>query len=989
MTFDGAGLAGYGANDIEVSGGSIALINSGGGTATAGTGSGTPTLAADQLILGAGTKTISGFDHVVMAGRRQITGQGNGGIDTGMAALTIDTPLLTGRSGAAQSLITGGMLRLAGAGTASTSLEESLGTRLTLRGQTIEVATRIAALGGAVELTAGAGGVTLSNGAVIDVGGFAKQFFDVSAYGDAGRISLTAVDGGNVVVGSGAILNLAAHAGGGNAGSLAATASGGGTVVLDGAVAAQAGANGKGGTFVLDIAELPDFAAFADHLNAAGFTRSRQFRIRSGDVVVSGMTKVEDFQLAADQGRVTIAGSVDARATYGGNILISGGNGLVMESSAHLLAGANDATLGSGRVTLEAAGGRLDVRGGAIDVAGGEAGRVRFRALQNAGHDGIAVDALAAHIIGARSAVLEGVSVYTGAATSAVQVQAVDDAHTFGTHAGAIAAALGLSSRGIELMSGIEIRSTGDLLIDQDWNLFADFGASQREGTLTLRAAGNLIINGNLSDGFDRADRSGVLQDAASWNLRLVAGADLGSASAITTTPLAGLGSNSGTITVGNSSSGILVRTGTGDIDLRAGRNLDLAHYQSVVYTAGRKDTTTWDNFTAPSAATYGIEGGHLTIAAGGSISSALPANPKDNQLFVEWLKHVGGTDQDYVFGPGEQSSWWIDYANFAQGVGALGGGNVSVFAGGDLDNILVALPTNGRVRGGRTSGEAKSLEMRNGGALTVDVEGALRAGYYYVGRGTGTVTAGETATGRTVTITGRAAGTYDIAPVFALGDAELSVRTAGDLIVQTVLDPLMLSGDPLLLGGIARRGAIMSGYTNRSALNLVSIGGDVRLVNQGQFLSKDLNLSYVFDGDLRLRCDRSLRHESLSCDHERARAEWRHRQLREALHRARHAAGAAIARRPGHHPGLDYPNARHSGDDAVSVPACGRHQRSSNQFRGLAFRRHIPESAAKRKQLPLHAAECHFYRPGHLRSSRSLPAEHSQPRGAAQRRGL
>ncbi|MGX9428578.1 MULTISPECIES: two-partner secretion domain-containing protein [Bradyrhizobium] len=850
VTFDGAGLVGYGAKDIEVSGGSIALINSGGGTATAGTGSGTLTLAADQLILGAGTKTISGFDHVVMAGRRQITGQGNGGIDTGMAALTIDTPLLTGRSGAAQSLITGGMLRLAGAGTASTSLEESLGTRLTLRGQTIEVATRIAALGGAVEITAGAGGVTLSDGAVIDVGGFAKQFFDVSAYGDAGRISLTAVDGGNVVVGSGAILNLAAHAGGGNAGSLAATASGGGTVVLDGAVAAQAGANGKGGTFVLDIAELPDFAAFADRLNAAGFTRSRQFRIRSGDVVVSGMTKVEDFQLAADQGRVTIAGSVDARATYGGNILISGGNGLVMESSAHLLAGATDATLGSGRVTLEAAGGRLDVRGGAIDVAGGEAGRVRFRALQNAGHDGIAVDALAAHIIGARSAVLEGVSVYTSGTTSAVQVQAVDDAHTFGTHAGAIAAALGLSSRGIELMSGIEIRGTGDLLIDQDWNLFADFGASQREGTLTLRAAGNLIINGNLSDGFDRADRSGVLQDAASWNLRLVAGADLGSASAITTMPLAGLGSNSGTITVGNSSSGILVRTGTGDIDLRAGRNLDLAHYQSVVYTAGRKDTTTWDNFTAPSAATYGIEGGHLTIAAGGSISSALPANPKDNQLFVEWLKHVGGTDQDYVFRPGEQSSWWIDYANFAQGVGALGGGNVSVFAGGDLDNILVALPTNGRVRGGRTSGEAKSLEMRNGGALTVDVEGALRAGYYYVGRGTGTVTAGETTTGRSVTISGRVAGIYNIAPVFALGDAELSVRTAGDLIVQTVLDPLMLSGDPLLLGGIARRSAIMSGYTNRTALNLVSIGGDVRLVNQGQYLSKDLNLSYVFDGD-------------------------------------------------------------------------------------------------------------------------------------------
>ena len=851
VTFDGAGLVGYGADDIAVSGGSIALNNSGGGTATAGNGSGTLTLTADELILGAGTKTISGFDRVVLSGRRQITGQGNGGIDAGGASLTLDTPLLTGRSGAAQSLATSGVLRLAGAGAAATSPADSLGTRLTLKGQTVEVATRIVALGGAVELTAGAGGVTLASGAVIDVGGFAKQFFDVNAYADAGRISLTAVDGGNVVVGAGAILNLAAHAGGGNAGKLAATASGGGTVVLDGAIAAQAGANGKGGTFVLDIAELPNFAAFADRLNAAGFTRSRQFRIRSGDVVVSGMTQVEDFQLAADQGRVTIAGIIDARAAYGGNISISGGNGLVMDGAAYLLAGATDAALGSGRVTLEASGGRLDVRGGTIDVAGGERGRVRFRALQNADHDGIAVDALAAHIVGARSAVLEGVSVYTGAATSTVQVQAVNDAQTFGTHAGAIAGALGFDPRDIAVMAGIEIRSTGDLVVDQDWNLFTDFGASQREGTLTLRAAGNLIVNGNLSDGFDRADRSGVLQDLASWNLRLVAGADLGSASALTTVPLAGLGTNSGTVTVGSSNGGMLVRTGTGDIDLRAGRDLNLAHYQSTIYTAGRKDTTIWDNFSAPSAASYGIEGGHLTIAAGGNISSALPANLKDNQLFVEWLKHIGGTDQDYVFRSGEQSSWWIDYAQFAQGVGALGGGNVSVAAGGDLNNVLVALPTNGRVRGGRTSSEAKSLEMRNGGALTVDVEGALRAGYYYVGRGTGTITAGEATTGRTVTIGGIGAQTYDIAPVFALGDAAMSVRTAGNLIVQTVLDPLMLSGDPLLLGGTSRQSAIISGYTSRTALNLVSIGGNVSLVNQGQFLSKDLTIGSVYDGDL------------------------------------------------------------------------------------------------------------------------------------------
>lgn len=851
VTFDAAALAGYGTNHVAVTGGMIALENSGGNAAANGTGSGALALTASQLVLGRGAKSISGFDQVILTGTTRVVGDGSGTLDAGHAAITLVSPVLTGRGGASQSIATTGALVLTGAGAVPTGLEESLGTRLSLRGGSVVLGSRIVALGGAVEVAAGAGGLTLGSGAVIDVGGFDKQFFDVAEYADAGRISLTAVAGGNVVVSPGAVLNLSAHAGGGNAGQLTATASGGGTVVLDGTIQAWAGAGGKGGAFALDIAQLPDFAAFADRLNAAGFTRSRQFRIRSGDVTIAGSTQVENFQLTADQGRVTVAGLIDARAPFGGTILITGGNGLVMTESAALFAGAtNGEGLGSGRVTLEAAGGSLDVSGGIIDVAGGEGGKVRFRAQQTAGHNGIAVDRLAVTINGARSAVLEGVSVYNTTATSLVQAQAVNDAQAFSVRAGAIAAGLNLNPA-IRVMAGIEIRSAGDLTIDQDWNLFADFGGAMREGTLTLRAAGNLIVNGNISDGFDLAGRDGVLQDAASWNLRLVAGADLGSASALATTPLAGLAANSGTLTVGDASTGKLVRTGTGDIDIRAGRNLNLAHYQSVIYTAGRKDTTTWSDFAAPIGATYGVEGGHLDIVVGGSISSALPDDPRNNQLFVEWLKRQGETDASYTFLPDKQSTWWVDYSQFAQGVGALGSGNVSIDAGGDLVNLLVALPTNGRVRGGRTPGETKTLEVRNGGRLDVKAGGAIRAGYYYTGRGAGSIVAGETAIGRTVNIAGR--GAYDIAPVIALGDSTMSVHTAGDLRLQTVLDPLLLSADLMIYGGAALSNANMSGYTNRTSLSLVSVGGDVTLVNQGQFLSKDLDitpLNYTEDRD-------------------------------------------------------------------------------------------------------------------------------------------
>jgi hypothetical protein len=152
-----------------------------------------------------------------------------------------------------------------------------------------------------------------------------------------------------------------------------------------------------------------------------------------------------------------------------------------------------------------------------------------------------------------------------------------------------------------------------------------------------------------------------------------------------------------------------------------------------------------------------------------------------------------------------------------------------------------VALPTNGRVRGGRTAAEAKTLELRNGGSMTVDAGGAVRAGFYYVGRGEGTIDAGEFAIGRQVTTTNSAiVTTYQIAPVLSLGDATLSVKTAGDLRLQTVLDPLMI-GQPT--NNPAPPTAFMSGQTERTALDLTSIGGDVILVSQGAFLSKNLTV--------------------------------------------------------------------------------------------------------------------------------------------------
>ena len=829
VTLDAGALSGYGSNNIVVSGGTIALENSGGGAATAGSGTGTSALTADELILGRGAKTVTGFSSVILTGTNGIVGQGKGSFDAGAAALTLATPVLTGRQAANQAVSTTGALSLIGSGGTSTlAAVDSLGSILSLSGGNVVLGSRIVAAGGAVDVTATSGDAVIDAGALINVGGFAKQFFDVSEYADAGRIGLTAI-GGDIQVRSGATLNLAAASGGGNAGKLAVTAAGGGTIVLDGAIAAQAGTGGKGGSFALDIDALPDFAGLGDRLNAAGFFASRQFRIRNGHVEVGGLTRVEDFAVSADTGTVTITGTIDARATYGGRIVISGGNGVVMMGSATLLAGASDATLGSGRVTLEAADGRLDVRGGIIDVSGGESGVVRFRAQREAGPDFIKVTNLAADIVGDRLRVLEGVASYqsTDGTVGSQWGIAVSEANAFAGNAATVVTRLGGAS-GVAIMAGIEITSDGDLTLGSDLDLANAFGASLRSGSLTLRAAGNLTINGNISDGFSNASATGTLLTGESWDLRLVAGADLTSANALAVTPLAGLAAASGTITLGSNSAGKVVRTGTGDIAVVAGRDLRFANVASAVYTAGKRDTTVYSDFAPKVDAVYATGGGHLTVAAGGDISVNIRST--EGQFFTDWLNRSGLVQRNGLFWPGagNQSSWWIKHSAFQQGVGALGGGNVSVSAGGDLGNLVVALATTGRVHGGTTSPSDKVLEVDNGGAMTVTAGGAILGGQYYAGRGEASISAASLGVGREVSVTsGILTTVFGLAPVLALGDASMTVTTAGDMQVQTVADPL--------LAYAPTSAAYMSGYTDRTEITLMSVGGDITLTNRSR----------------------------------------------------------------------------------------------------------------------------------------------------------
>ncbi|MDC7986977.1 filamentous hemagglutinin family protein [Rhodoplanes sp. TEM] len=822
VTLDGAGLVGYGDHAIAITGNTITLANTGSDFAEpTGTGSGSLAIGADELILGAGAKALRGFATVTLTGANGIVGEGKGSLDAGAAAVTLATPVLTGRNAANQAVTTTGALSLVSTGGNTTlSAADSLGSIVSLTGGNVLVAGTIVAQGGAANVAATGGALTLADGTVIDVGAVSKTFYDVAEYGDAGTIALTAI-GGDLLLASGATLNLAGGTDGGAAGTLSLTSSGG-NVSLLGTIDAHAAAGEAGGTFALDTLTLTSFSGLNRALDSAGFTASRQFRIREGDVTLDGATVAEEFVLVADAGSVTITGSVDARATYGGTISISAGNGLVMTSSTVLVAGATDTTdgIGSGRVTLEASGGSLDIRGGTIDVSGGDGGKVRFRAVQTATHDGVAVEDLIVAIVGSRSSMLEGVAVYDASATGTVEQvwsAAVGDAGTFMAAAPAIAATI---SPGIAVMAGIDIRSSGDLTLGSNIDLYNTF-ISAREGGLTLRAGGNLNINGSISDGFSTATTTGTLLNTKSWDLRLVAGADLQSASAVALQRTEALPASKGSLIVGDATHGYLIRTGSGDIDIAAGRDIRLTDYAAAIYTAGRADTTVYSDFTPKVGAVYGIEGGNLSVAAGGSIAVDIAST--ENLSFVNWLSRTGtmnATTGLFSTAAGGQSSWWVNYGGFRQGVGALGGGNVAVKAGGDIGNLVVALATTGRVHGGTVTPDSKILETDNGGALTVSAGGAIRGGQYYVGRGSADIRANELGVG---TGSGGTANTFGLAPLLALDDATINVTTSANMVVQTVADPLLAN---------ASFGAYMSGYTVDTAIDLLSIGGDIVLVN-------------------------------------------------------------------------------------------------------------------------------------------------------------
>jgi filamentous hemagglutinin family protein len=712
----------------------LQLSNSGDvGAAGATTGSGALRLSAQRIELGSErdndtTLSLAGFDRVEIGAAtttQEIIGQGLFALAIGGdAALTANR--IGVASGASLAIRAEGSVETVRAGVSGAALAAApLGGALSIAAARIDHGGAIELPSGAVELIANGANVnddvTLRAGSSLSVAGRSIAAPEGWVSSDAGSLLLRS-DNGSIAAEAASSVSVAGGEQGGNAGSLLLRAPNGDVnwsattdvAVVDGA---------RGGSLAIDKRQLGDADAWLA-LAATGFDQSVHLRARSGDVALNTALVAHDVDIAVDQGSLLLNAAIDASGSKGGKVALYAGSDLLLSGSARIDARAASFGGRGGRVELGTSGllngngdaGRVQLAAGsAIDVAGGPRGgdisqgrdgRVLLRAPRtNANSDvGIDIDS-GASITGAEAVVAEGVAVYsTTTLDNAFLGAALADADAFMANSAAIATRLG---NGVSVRPGIEVRSAGDLTIAEEIN-FASvrYGADALNripgdpGVLTLRAAGDVIVNASLRDGLVAeadpylTDANGdpvldefgnpiplfglniftggipnmLLMQGESWQYRVAAGAALDAAN-----PLATRDDGAGDLLLQN---GADIVTGAADISLAAAGDVIAAQVDTVIASLGLSayrqqgagpfgnpadsfidlggwlpDTGTIESWiialnTGYLRLMYPEQGGDVGIRAGGDVRFAQAVDSAQQEhFFSDWILRFGGDD--------------------------------------------------------------------------------------------------------------------------------------------------------------------------------------------------------------------------------------------------------------------------------------------------------------------------------------------------------
>ncbi len=872
---------------VSLSATTLTLRNSGTAAARPDSATGESTFSAqvDQLRLAGGELALEGFGTVNVTAVQQVALAADGALHAA-GNLNVTTPRLVAGRQATVEVTSGGVMNIGGGLAATTDRatvaeDAVLGAALNLQAAAVSLDTEVFLPAGALRVVADED-IHVGSAASIDLRGAIASIGPGHVAADGGQLTLRAL-GGDVSVAAGAQVDVSGIDGDPER----SAAAGGVTVVAQNgafemAPAAQLlGAGAPGGSFDLDVDRIGDIDGLNLVLNDGGFTERRRLRIGEGDITLTKGVRARDVSITADGGSLTVAGTIGVVPTgdpsadsvdgLPGRIALAALGDLNLEPAARLDASSpND----GGSVYLLTRDGQLNMAAGSLirteGANGAASGYVRLTAPRTDSGD-VAVTALAGDIIGAERIDIEATARYDASADGLVSTQiavAKLDVETFMAGSDLIKQRLVVNEDArFHVIPGVEVVSSGDLVLDQELDLF-DWRAGGESGVLALRAGGDLRFDASLSDGFavirtfdftggrNRPVNRVRLMDDASWSYQLTAGAVVASPDRLATR------NEAHSVTVGND---VMVRTGTGNIDIAASGDINLATATSAVYTAGR-DGGVGDldkvTFVDGLGDEYGygrpylmqmlrevefpVEGGDLRLAAGGSVKGA----PLD-QLYSEWLVRLGGEATSHGAVP---TYWGITFQQprtsnadndvlknngglkpFRQGFAALGGGDVVVQVGGDLIDASFSIPTTGKAQGEFAFADRSQLaggnagflpsnwttEINGGGRMVIDVAGDVSGGAYYLGRGTGRLRAGGNVGDETGFL-------------LAVGDAQFDVIGAGDVTVAAMIDPLMIDmrQQDRPNSGNNEFESFMFGYTEASAAGFTSLAGNVIFTN-------------------------------------------------------------------------------------------------------------------------------------------------------------
>jgi len=387
--------------------------------------------------------------------------------------------------------------------------------------------------------------------------------------------------------------------------------------------------------------------------------------------------------------------------------------------------------------------------------------------------------------------------------------------------------------------------------------------------------------------------------NSQSWSLRMTAGSDQSAADFRAVRSLESIGAASGFLQLGKNTGAAtvpgganartsslitnlfqVIRTGSGNIDINTGRSLQFLNPFASIYTAGTSlasatTVSTSGDFVIPIInrnvaqgnlgtaqqnylAQYSMAGGNVTINSGENIERKTVNNSgfiddSSRQLPNNWLYRRGYVGENGEFGririgtgfgstsdASASTTWWIDFSNFFQDVGALGGGNVSLTASRDIMNISAAIPTNARAAMGIPS--AESFIELGGGDLHVNSGKDISGGVYYVERGQGTLHAGGSITtngtrspsfGLTGNLNNPAASQLDsltwMPTSLFVGKSSFDLTAANDLLMGPIGNPFLL---PQGIGNKFWYKTYFSTISSDSNITALSLGGDVTIRN-------------------------------------------------------------------------------------------------------------------------------------------------------------